>query len=132
MQCAPARTTATCDGRSHGSAVWLGVRQQGRWASGSRPQRSLFLVGAAEDPAELGSDEDPSRVLRRSPRHPWTLGLDSYCRTRTGVGSEARCYPPLTAGPGPSRCLAGVSWLVWVAVVFVLVRAARVVFWCMT
>src|SRR5450756_2903000 len=44
-------------------------------------------------------------MLRRSPRHPWTLGLDSYCRTRTGVGSEARCYPPLTAGPGPSRCL---------------------------
>ena len=39
------------------------------------------------------------------PRHPWTLGLDSYCRTRTGVGSEARCYLPLLAGPGPSRCL---------------------------
>src|SRR5674476_1586453 len=44
-------------------------------------------------------------MLRRSPRQPWTLGLDSYRRTRTGVGAKARCYPPLTAGPGPSRCL---------------------------
>src|SRR5450756_1220118 len=69
-QCAPARTTATCDGRSHGSAVWLGVRQQGRWARCSLSQRSLFLVGSAEDPVELGSDDDASRVLRGEPSTP--------------------------------------------------------------
>ena len=37
---------------------------------------------------------------------PLGLGdVDFLCRTRTGVGSEARCYLPLLAGPGPLRCL---------------------------